>query len=109
VNRIVPLAPDLAVRILPDVTRARTKPDLTFSGFRYRRVRLARTDVSALNRLIVQCAEDMVFHRDAHAWIPRFVSTNRHYRIECVTSRVPHGTGIMNVATQRVVATGNAA
>jgi len=109
VNRIVPLAPDIAVRILPDVTRARTKPDLTFSGFRYRRLRLARTDVSALNRLIVQCAEDIVFHRDAQAWIPGFVAKNRHYRIECVTSRLPYGTGIMNVAIQRVVATGQAA
>lgn len=109
VNRIVPLAPDLAIRILPDVTRARAKPDLTFSGFRYRRLRVTRTDVSALNRLIVQCAEDIVFHREAHAWIPGFVSKNRRYRIECVTSRVPYGTGIMNVATQRVVATGQAA
>ncbi|WP_092118656.1 hypothetical protein [Bradyrhizobium erythrophlei] len=105
----MPLAPDLAIRILPDVTRARTKPDLTFSGFRYRRLSLTRPDVSALNRLIVQCAEDIVFHRDAHAWIPGFVSKNRHYRIECVTSRVPHGTGIMNVATQRVIAKSQAA
>lgn len=109
VNRIVPLAPDLAIRILPDVSLARTKPDLTFSGFRYRRFRLGRMGVSSLNRLIVQCAEETVFHRDAHAWIPGFVSKNRHYRVECVTTRIPHGTGIMHVATQRVVATGQAA
>lgn len=109
VNRIVPLAPDLAIRILPDIARARTKPDLTFSGFRYRKLRLDRADVSALNRLIVQCAEDLVFHRDAHAWIPAFVSKNRRYRIECVTTRVPYGAGIMNIATQRVIATGQVA
>ncbi|MGY4258131.1 hypothetical protein ACVI1L_005199 [Bradyrhizobium sp. USDA 4516] len=29
VDRILPPAPDLAIRILPDVTRARAKPDLT--------------------------------------------------------------------------------
>lgn len=109
VNRIVPLAPNLAIRILPDVTLARTKPDLTFSRFRYRRLCLSRTDVSALNRLVVQCAEDTVFHRDAYEWIPGFVSKNRHYRIECVTTRVPYGTGVLNIATQRVVATGQAA
>lgn len=41
--------------------------------------------------------------------IPGFVSKNRHYRVQCVTTRIPYGTGIMHVATQRVVATGKAA
>ncbi len=34
INRIVPLAPDLAIRIIPDIRLSGTKPDLTFAKFR---------------------------------------------------------------------------
>jgi hypothetical protein len=56
-----------------------------------------------INRLIVQCAEDLVFYRDDHEWIGDFVAKNRYYRIEAVTDRIPYGTGFMNISTQRIV------
>jgi Protein of unknown function (DUF4238) len=34
INRIVPLAPDLAIRIKPDIRLSGTKPDLTFAKFK---------------------------------------------------------------------------
>src|SRR5215216_2327853 len=34
INRVVPLAPDLAIRIRPDIRLSGTKPDLAFPGFK---------------------------------------------------------------------------
>jgi hypothetical protein len=109
VNRIVPLAPDIALRIIPDVELSRSEPDLSFAKFRFRRRRLDRSEILELNRLIVRCAEDTVFYRDDHKWIAGFVAKNRNYRIESITRRVPHGSGFLSIASQRVVARRNAA
>ncbi|RXT54161.1 hypothetical protein B5V03_01530 [Bradyrhizobium betae] len=49
------------------------------------------------------------FYRDDRDWIHPFVSKNRNYRIECVTTRIPSGPGMMHIASQRVVATVQAA
>jgi hypothetical protein len=64
---------------------------------------LRRSEIVEINRLIVQCAEDLVFYRDNHKWIGDFVAKNRHYRIEAITDRIPYGTGYMNISTQRIV------
>ena len=64
---------------------------------------LRRSDIIKINRLIVQCAEDLVFYRDNHKWISNFVAKNRHYRIDAVTNRIPYDTGFMNISTQRIV------
>lgn len=102
VNRIVPLAPDLAVRIIPDVRLSRAKPDLSFANFRCRHRTLSRAEILKVNRLIVQCAEDLIFYRDDQDWIERFVAKHRHYRIESVTERIPHGNGFLTVVRLRV-------
>lgn len=102
-NWIVPLTPDLAIRIIPDILLAGTAPDLSFAKFTSRQRMLRRSKIVEINRLIVQCAEDLVFYRDNYKWIGDFVAKNRHYRIEAVTDRIPHGAGIMNISTQRVV------
>jgi Protein of unknown function (DUF4238) len=102
-NWIVPLSPDLAIRIIPDARLSETKPDLSFSQFSCVRRIPSRAELIEINRLMVRSAEDMVFYRDNSAWIPRFIAKNRHYRIEVVTERIPHGTGFLNIATQRVV------
>ncbi len=103
-NRIVPLAPTLALRIRPDLTIDRCRSDLSFPEFGYRRRDLGREDVTRLNRLIVRCAEDIVFYRDDHTWVRPFVSKNRHYRIEPWTRRIATSTGTLLVSTQRIVA-----
>jgi hypothetical protein len=104
INRIVPLAPDLAIRILPDIRLSGTKPDLTFAKFRAAPRRLKRAKILDLNRLIVRCAEDLVLYRDDREWIEGFVVKNRGYRIEPVTRTIPHGTGDLLVSTQRILA-----
>ncbi|KAA0070455.1 DUF4238 domain-containing protein [Tardiphaga sp. P9-11] len=103
VNWIVPLAPDLAVRIMPDERLRGMAPDLSFRRFTFRDRRIGRTEAMTINRLPVRSAEDGVFYRDQLDWIPRFIEKNRAYRIESVTARVPSGTGFLNIASQMIV------
>jgi hypothetical protein len=103
-NRIVPLAPTLALRIMPDLTLDRAQSDFSFSNFGHRSRKVGRDEIVRLNRLIVRCAEETVFYRDDHSWIPLFVSRNRHYRIEPHTSTLPTPTGKLLVSTLRIVA-----
>lgn len=102
-NRIVPLTSDLAIRIIPDIQLFNKEPDLSFSKFRYRYPRVARAEVVEINRLIVRCAEDMIFYRDNHKWISNFVAKNRHYRIETIIKRVSEANGILSISRSQIV------
>ncbi len=105
-NWIVPLAPDLAIRIVPDIRLSGKDPDLSFPGFNYRRRQATSQEIRDLNRLLVRCAEDMVFYRDDRHWIEPFVKKNRNFRVEGQTTKIPHGTGFLNVSTQKIVRLG---
>jgi hypothetical protein len=100
---IVPLAPDLAVRIIPNIKLTRDEPDLSFSKLCYRHRSLKHTEVIRINRLIVRCAEELIFFRDERDWIAPFISDNRHYRVEAVTDRIPLERGWMHLFAQRIV------
>ena len=65
---------------------------------------LKRAEVLEINRLLVRCAESLIFYRDDRKWVESFVSKNRRYRIEPVTHKLPHGTGHLLVSTHRVLA-----
>ena len=103
-NRIVPLAPNLALRIRPDPTLSKGRSDFSFAKFGYARRDLGHEEIVRLNRLIVRCAEETVFYRDDRPWVRPFVSRNRHYRIEPHISRVAAPNGTFLVSTQRIVA-----
>ena len=102
INRIVPLAPDLAVRIMPDIRLSDMQRDLSFAKFRAAPRRLKRAEVLGLNRLIVRCAEDLILYRDDREWVEGFVAKNKRYRIEPVTQKLSTGTGDLLVSTQRI-------
>jgi hypothetical protein len=104
INRVVPLAPDLAVRIKPDIRLSGTKPDITFAKFNATPRHLKRAEVLDINRLLVRCAEDMIFFHDDQDWIEGFVAKNRSYRIEPVTHKLPHGSGHLLISTHRILA-----
>ncbi len=104
INRVVPLAPDLAIRIRPDIRLSRNPPDLSFAKFKASERTLKPKEVTDLNRLIVQCAEELVLYRDDHAWIESFVTKNRRYRVEPVTQTLKHDGSDMIVATHRIQA-----
>jgi hypothetical protein len=104
-NRVVPLSPTIAIRIMPDINLALESEDLKFPKFSYSRRKLRHREVIEVNRKIVRCAEDLVFYSDDEEWITPFVDKNRAYRIEPITEKIPHGTGFLNWSTQRVVQT----
>lgn len=101
-NRVVPLTPTLAIRIIPDIHLDRESPDYGFSRFKYRKKQLSRTEVRGLNQLFVRCAEELVFSSRMESWIPRFVERNSGFRIEPATQRIPHGEGTLLWFTQEV-------
>jgi hypothetical protein len=103
-NRIVPLAPNLALRIKPDLILDKGRLDFSFTTFGYRRRKVGRKELVKLNCLIVRCAEDAVFYRDDDPWVRPFVAKNRHYRIEPHTHRLTTPTGTLLISTQKVVA-----
>lgn len=102
-NWIVPLAPDLAIRIVPDTKLMAMPPDLAFSKFTPRYGSPSRSEIVAINRLIVRCAEDMVFYRDDRPWVQDFIAKNRSYCVGIVTERRRTAAGFQNIPTQRIV------
>lgn len=103
-NRIVPLAPNLAIRIKPNVSIDRERADLSFSHFEHRARRIGQKQVAEINQLIVRCAERTVFYREEYGWIPKFIARNRHYRVEPTTRKAPTSCGTILFSTQRVMA-----
>jgi hypothetical protein len=87
INRIVPLAPNVAIRIRPDLTIDKNLADFSFANFHCRRRSISQKEVVEINRLIVRCAEDTVFYRDKSEWVQKFIAKNRHYRVEQSTSK----------------------
>jgi len=102
INRIVPLAPDLAVRIKPDIRLSGTDPNLAFSKFSATLHKLKRQELLSINRLIVQCAEDLILYRDDQDWIDGFVAKNRYYRVELVNQALSHNAGDVLISTHRI-------
>jgi hypothetical protein len=103
-NRIVPLAPSLALRIRPDLSIERGHADFSFRNFGFHTRHISRQEVINLNCLIVRCAEDMVFYRDDHPWILPFIAKNRHYRVVPHTHKLRTAEGTLLISTQRVIA-----
>lgn len=102
-NRIIPLTPNLAVRILPDISIDREKCDFTFNQFRSRFRRIERQELLAVNRLLVKCAEELVFYRDDHPWVKPFISKNSPYRVEARTEKLPYPNGEILWSRQQIV------
>jgi len=97
-NRIVPLAPNLAIRIKPDLEE-RGIVDLEFRNLRIRRWMATKQQVAAVNKAIVQGAETTVYYSSERPWITRFVGKYADFHIEPRAMKVPHGDGYMMVST----------
>jgi hypothetical protein len=103
-NRIVPSAPNLAVRIKPDISTDKDRMDLSFSKFSWVHRYIGHKDVVRINTLLVRCAEETVFYRDNYCWVKPFVKKNRYYRIEPSTEKLMTSAGTILFATQKVLA-----
>jgi Protein of unknown function (DUF4238) len=103
VNRIVPLTPSLAVRLCPDISLDRDRLDFGFRQFRYRAREIGREELGALNRLLVRCAEDLVFYRDDYPWVKPFISKHAGYHVETRTQELNTEGGAVLISQQKVV------
>ncbi|HEV2503712.1 MAG TPA: DUF4238 domain-containing protein [Mesorhizobium sp.] len=101
VNRIVPLAPNLAVRIRPDPGERRIV-DLEFRNLRTRHVEATRQQIVAINTAIVQAAETTVYYSSARPWIRRFVEKYADFHVEPKMTKLPYEDSYMSVATMAV-------
>lgn len=95
VFRIIPLAPDLAIRIRPTLSEERLRADLSFPHFRCRRVRVSRSEARQINELIVRCAEELVFSQHRRAWVEPFIRKNAIFCLEADTTRLPSEGGYL--------------
>jgi hypothetical protein len=106
-QRIVPLSPNLALRIRPvpreegvDISRS---PD-----FRFQIRNATFKEVTEVNKLIVRSAETLVFSSVDFEWVDKFISKNSKYRVESITTKIPIEKGYMNHSTLRIMPTSEA-
>jgi hypothetical protein len=97
VNRIVPLTPSLAIRICPRIELSGRTLGPTFEHFSYRRLRPSRSEIVALNRAIVRCAETLVFSGLVAPWVAGFVRKHARFRVEIDTANIPDGKGFLSI------------
>ena len=91
-RRFVPLRPDLGAFVSPSRVASDNRPT-EFTNFTSRVRTAKRPEVHALNRLIVQCAEDMVFASTNGPWINRLVQRNAKVSLVHATGRKKIGNG----------------
>ena len=101
-NRVVPLAPDIAVRLLPRHEARQIKGEMKFPLFRHRTINATHGQVRTINLSTVRCAEDSIFSPQLSAWIKPFVDRNRRFGI--VPHSVRHKTngGYLTVSSMKV-------
>lgn len=104
-NKIIPLAPNIAIRIHTDLEFEKGKTDFSFSRFRYNIRKISRAEVIKINLLIVRCAESLVFFRDNYQWVPNFITRNARFRINPTTREIPFGKGTVLWFTQEITKT----
>lgn len=92
-NRFIPLQPNLAVRILPQI-RPKGYHDKV-ENFRYKVRSVSPHEVRKVNLAVARCAENLVFAPARASWVERLVKKNARFRIELEHTRVPKGTGYM--------------
>lgn len=102
-NRIIPLSPNLAIRIKSFRSLATEQNDFLFRNFRYLIKHMSRKQVNYINRLIVRCADNMIFYRDDYDWITRFVEKNALFRIETKIHKIPQGKGVVILTSEEVI------
>lgn len=101
-NKIVPLSPNIAVRIVPNIDFKRDDGEFKFEHFRWSKKKLTRNQVMHINRLIVRCAETMVIFKEDEPWVEAFVKKNAKFRLETNITKIPAGNGSLILARQEI-------
>lgn len=97
--RLVPLAPDLAVRLVPMLPPGPARRQTAQANGRRRHRFVDREEVAKLNRTIVRCAEDTVFYGNDAPWAPKLVVRNREFRVLPISRSIPTERGSILMAS----------
>ena len=66
-------------------------------------LKVSQHEVININRRIVRCAEDIVFFRDNHDWVSKFIKKNAKFWIEPKTQKIPYRKGNLLISTQKII------
>jgi len=105
-GRIVPLSPNFAIKITPDLSLRDSSEDFSFSKFRWQSRRAKFEEIRSINKAIVQCAESLVFFRDNSHWVSDFVAKNSPFQIQPLVEKLPSRDGTLHIFSQRVARVG---
>jgi len=95
-TKVVPLSPDIAVRITPNLKYADRAEDIDFNfpDFRYRFSKIFGDKVRKINQIIVRSAEYLVFYKKNYDWVIPFIKKNAEYWVENVPSKLKTEDGV---------------
>lgn len=102
INRVFPLSPYLAVRIMPKLHLKRELCDMSFKYFRFRKRSLSRREVRQFNLSIIQCAEDLVLSSRNSALNKKLVSEFSTSKVVSKEAKLPLGNGSFLISYLRV-------
>lgn len=102
INKIVPLKPDLAIRICPHFRGTPNQPP-DVRMFRYRRRTIQPSEANSINMLLIQCAEDLVFFADHDPVLDSLLAAGSCYCLAPKTDTIHiEGGGTMILSTFKV-------
>jgi hypothetical protein len=102
INRIIPLAPHLALRIIPNANINKEEAKKNFNQHRFSLNKLSRKKVANINKLIVQCAESLIFYNNDLPWVKKFAAKYCQYRIEPLVEEIKVANGSYCIFNQRI-------
>jgi hypothetical protein len=101
-DRLVPLTPTTAVRIKPQIDIPKHEMNFEFRHFSCNARTISRQEAIEINRRLVRSAEDTVFYCDNQPWVSKFVTDNRHFRIEVENVRINQPSRVVQWSRQDI-------
>lgn len=87
-NRIIPLTPMLAVRLCYVAPTIQMPYNSNYDDFTCSRYEASRNEILNINKLIVQCAEDIVYFSNNLSWVANFIGKHATSKLEAVSNVV---------------------
>lgn len=91
VHRVIPLTPQLAIRICPRLELSGKELSKNFRNFSFRFSNLSRQEVISINKTIVKSAENLIFFSKSLPWIQNFLTKYSKFRVLIETETLDVG------------------
>lgn len=101
-NKLIPIAPDIAVRISPYL-ESKLKGDVSeFPLHKKSYFEASKSQVVSINTSVSRCAEKLVFYNEANGWIRNFLVKNSGYWVEPVNNVYDNPEGRLLFSSQKI-------